>query len=592
MDNAKNAPQASVLASWLGRYIPGLVALLRYHPGDFRHDALAGVSVAAVALPVGIAYAEIAGAPAVQGIYCALLPLLAYALFGSSRQLIIGPDAATCLMVAAALGPLAGGDPQRYMELMISITLITGLFNIIFGVCRLGFVANFLSQPILVGYLNGIALIVLVGQLPKLFGYQSEVSGFFGKLIEVSQKVDALHLPTLILGTLALAALFALKRWAPRLPAALIVAAVSIAVVEALQLQTRGVAVLGAVPGGMPTIHVPHFNFSRFEILVQHAASIALISFTSGVLTAKSFARRNRYDIDANQELIAFGVCNITTGLFQGFPVTGADSRTAVNNAMGGKTQLVGVIAALTMLLFLLFFTGPLASLPNAALGAIIVVASLGLFDVASLRELYAASRRELTFSLVTTVGVLYFDVLPGVALAIGMTLLWMLYTAAQPHVAVLGRVPGMSGFHNIVDYPNAKTIPGLLLYRFDGDVLFFNADYFKERIKAEIARSAVPIEWVIVDTSPINVVDITALHKLSELREELEGQGTRLIFVRVKRSLLNFFNASWLSEQSAPNKAFWSMTVAAAVDLFEQRQQHNDETELLGGADRSTPPV
>lgn len=574
MDNPKSAFHLSSVGHRLGRYVPGIATFLHYRPADFRFDLIAGLSVAAVALPVGIAYAEIAGSPAVYGIYCALLPLLAYALFGSSRQLIIGPDAATCLMVAAALGPLAGGDPQRYMELMISITLITGLFNVVFGVCRLGFVANFLSQPILVGYLNGIALIVLVGQLPKLFGYKGEAGGFLGRLVEFTRNIDNTHLPTFILGAIALAALFALKRWAPRLPAALLVAAASIAVVEVLHLQARGVAVLGEVPGGMPTMVDLSFNFSRFEILVQHAASIALISFTSGVLTAKSFARRNRYDIDANQELIAFGVCNITTGLFHGFPVTGADSRTAVNNAMGGKTQLTGVIAAVTMLLFLLFFTGPLASLPNAALGAIIVVASIGLFDVASLRELYAASRRELTFSLVTTAGVLYFDVLPGVALAIVMTLLWMLYTATQPHVAVLGRVPGMSGFHNIADYPEAVTIPGLLLYRFDGDVLFFNADYFKERIKGEIANSPGEIQWVIVDASPINFIDITALHTLRELREELEGQGIRLVFVRVKRSLLNFFNASWIAEQSSSNSVFWSMTLAAAVETFEQRDQ------------------
>jgi high affinity sulfate transporter 1 len=574
MDNPKSACRLSSVGPRLGRYVPGIATFLHYRLADFRFDLIAGLSVAAVALPVGIAYAEIAGSPAVYGIYCALLPLLAYALFGSSRQLIIGPDAATCLMVAAALGPLAGGDPQRYMELMISITLITGLFNVVFGVCRLGFVANFLSQPILVGYLNGIALIVLVGQLPKLFGYKGEAGGFLGKLVEFTRNIDNTHLPTFILGAIALAALFALKRWAPRLPAALIVAAASIVVVEVLHLQARGVAVLGAVPGGMPTMVDLSFNLSRFEILVQHAASIALISFTSGVLTAKSFARRNRYDIDANQELIAFGICNITTGLFHGFPVTGADSRTAVNNDMGGKTQLTGVIAAVTMLLFLLFFTGPLASLPNAALGAIIVVASIGLFDVASLRELYAASRRELTFSLVTTAGVLYFDVLPGVALAIGMTLLWMLYTATQPHVAVLGRVPGMSGFHNIADYPEAKTLPGLLLFRFDGDVLFFNADYFKERIRAEIAKSPGETEWVIVDSSPINVVDITALHTLRELRNELERQGIRLFFVRVKRSLLNFFNAGWIAEQSSPNSVFWSMTLAAAVETFEQRNQ------------------
>lgn len=557
---------------WLRRFVPGVIALLQYQRANFRFDIIAGLSVAAVAMPVGIAYADIAGVPVIYGIYSSFLPLLAYALFGSSRQLIIGPDAATCILVASALGPLAGGDPHRYMGLMISITLITGLFNIVFGICRLGFVANFLSQPILVGYLNGIALTVLAGQLSKLFGYKGEAVGFLEKLVEFTQKVDGTHLPTVILGATALAILLALKRWVPRLPGALIVTALGIIAVEVLHLKSQGVAVLGTVPGGFPTIHLPHFDVSRFQILIQHAASIALISFTSGVLTAKSFARRNRYDIDANQELIAFGACNIVNGLFQGFPVTGADSRTAVNNDMGGKTQFVGIVAAGTIILFLLCFTAPLASLPNAALAAVIVVASIGLFDFASLRELYTASRREMMFSLVTTVGVLYFDVLPGVAIAIVMTLLWLLQAASQPHVAVLGRVPGITGFHDISDYTDAVTIPALLLFRFDGDVLFFNADYFKERIKGEIAKSSTPVEWVIVDASPINFVDITALHKLKDLCEELEGAGIRLIFACVKQSLSNFFNAGWVASQPAYNKEFWNNTLAFAVQTFEQR--------------------
>jgi len=563
--------------NWITRFLPGLPTFLHYQRADFRFDCVAGLSVAAVALPVGIAYAEIAGVPAVYGIYSAFIPLLIYAFLGSSRQLIVGPDAATCLMVASALAPLAGGNPQRYMELMISITLITGVFNIIFGLCRFGFMANFLSHPILVGYLNGVALIVLVGQLPKLFGYKAEAGDFFGKLVQFSQKVDGTHLPTLIIGIVAIVLLFAMKRWASQLPSALIVAALSIIAVEVFQLHAHGVAVLGTVPSGFPTLHLPSFDPERFKILVQHAASIALISFTSGVLTAKSFASRNRYTIDANQEMIAFGACNIASGLMQGFPVTGADSRTAVNSAMGGRTRLAGIIAAGAMILFLLFFTSPLASLPSAALAAIIIVSSIGLFDFPSLRELYAASRPELSFSLVTTAAVLYFDVLPAVFFAILLTLLWMLLAASRPHDAVLGRVPGISGYHNIKDFPNAVTFPGLLLYRFDSSILFFNVEYFKERILKEIAASPTPLEWVVVDAAPINAIDITARHQLRDLIEELNGRGITLRFARVKQSLWTFFSSSWVASQFQLKKRVRYNTLTSAVEAFKQRKQENN---------------
>jgi high affinity sulfate transporter 1 len=569
----KSSTQTQAVGRWLHRFVPGISTLLNYERPNFRFDMIAGFSVAAVALPVGIAYAQIAGVPVVYGIYSSILPMLAYALFGSSRQLITGPDAATCLMVASALGPLAAGDPQRYMELMISLTLITGSFHIIFGLCRFGFVANFLSQPILVGYLNGIALIVLVGQLPKLFGYRGEADGFWGKLVEFAHKIDGTHLPTLILGGAALIALIALRRWAPRLPGALIVIVLAIIAVQMLHLHAHGVALLGAIPAGFPSLHLPSFDPSRFKTLVHDGAGIALISFTSGILTAKSFARRSRYDIDANQELIAFGACNIASGLVQGFPVTGADSRTAVNDAMGGKTRLVGIVAAVAMMFFLLFGTASLASLPIAALAAVIAVASLGLFDLASLKVLYAASRSELAFSLVTTAGVLYFDVLPGVLHAIVLTLVWMLLSASRPHDAVLGNVPSISGFHDISDYPNAVTHPGLLLYRFDGNLLFFNVDYFKERILNAVAKSPTPIEWIVVDASPINTIDITALHKLRDLREELEGRGISLGFAHVKQSLWRCFHSSWIADALQSGKAPTFATLKSAIEAFKQRE-------------------
>lgn len=400
-------------------FMPGLEVFSHYDRSWLRSDLGAGLSVAAIALPVGIAYADLAGVPAVFGMYSAIFPLLAYALFGSSRQLMTGPDAATCIIVAASLGPLAGGDPERYLALMVVLTLMTGILYVVAGVARLGFIANFLSQPILTGYLNGIALIIVAGQLKKLFGYSGEAEEFFPKLIEFFDQLDHSHLPTLVLGLSLLATLMVLRRMAPMLPAALVVVVVGIAVVVTLGLDQDGVAVLGSVPAGLPALHIAAFEPAAFRTLFGDAAGITLVSFTSGVLTAKSFARRNRYEIDANQELMAFGACNIASGLAQGFPVTGADSRTAVNSAMGGKTQLVGIVAAASMLLILFFLTEPLAYVPTAALAAVIMVSAAGLFDYKGLLNLYEMSRRELLLSVGTTLGVLILGVLPGVLLAV-----------------------------------------------------------------------------------------------------------------------------------------------------------------------------
>lgn len=559
-------------SSHLARVAPGLAALLGYRRANLRPDVVAGLSVAAVALPVGIAYAEIARVPAVYGIYSAIFPLFAYALFGSSRQLMTGPDAATCIMAASALGAIAGGDPQHYLGLMVLLTVLTGLFYIAAGVARLGFVANFLSQPILVGYLNGIALIILVGQLPKLCGFTSNASGFFPQVADFLSRLSATHLPSLALGGGTLVLLVIVNRFAPRLPGPLLAAAAGIVAVVVLHLQDRGVAVLGTVPAGFPVLHMPSLEFREFRHLVPDAAGLMLISFTSGVLTAKSFAQRNGYRIDASQELIAFGACNLASGLGQGYPVTGADSRTAVNDATGGRTQLAGVVAGGAMLVFLLFLTEPLAFLPTATLAAIILVSAFALFDLAALRALWSASGRELAFSLATTAGVLVLGVLPGVLLAVALTLVWLLAMVSRPHDAVLGRLAGLKGFHALWDYPEAKTIPGLLLYRFDAEILFFNCEYFCERIRQEIASAETKVEWVVLDASPVNVVDFTAVEKIDALRRELEAEGIVLAFARVKHALGSFFRPDWVTqlEERAGRPAF--PTLKTAVHAFERR--------------------
>lgn len=579
-----NNHQSGKIRRIIGRIAPGLESFSRYDRGWLRADLGAGLSVAAIALPVGIAYSELAGVPAVIGMYSAIFPLLAYALFGSSRQLMTGPDAATCIIVAASLGPLAGGDPERYLALVVLLTLMTGFLYIIAGVARLGFIANFLSRPILTGYLNGIALIIMVGQLQNLFGYSGEAADFFPKLAEFSDKLDQPHLPTLILGLSLLVALLILRRTVPKLPVALILVVTGIALVRALDLDQLGIAILGNVPAGLPSMNFSVFDTSAFTALLDDTAGIVLVSFTSGVLTAKSFARRNRYEIDANQELVAFGACNIASGLAQGFPVTGADSRTAVNNAMGGKTQLVGIVAAGSMLLVLLFLTGPLAYIPTAALAAVIMVSAFGLFDFAELRDLYQISRRELVLSVGTTLGVLILGVLPGVLLTVLLSLLWLLFVVSRPHDAVLGRVKGIKGFHDITDFPEATTIPGLVLYRFDANLVFFNADYFRGRVRAIIEAMEVPVEWIVLDASSINVVDATAIQKIDELREELADQGIVLAYARVKLSLERHFEADWVTKRRQRYGKYVYYTLKAAVHAFNQRADREAQREPATG--------
>jgi high affinity sulfate transporter 1 len=560
------------ISGFVRHFMPGLEVFSHYNRSWLRSDLGAGLSVAAIALPVGIAYADLAGVPAVIGMYSAIFPLLAYALFGSSRQLMTGPDAATCIIVAASLGPLAGGDPERYLTLMVMLTLMTGVMFVLAGWSRLGFIANFLSQPILTGYLNGIALIIIAGQLQKLFGYSGEAEEFFPKLIEFIDKLDHSHLPTLLVGLGLLTVLIVLRRLAPKLPAALIVVVAGIIAVVTLGLDQSGVAVLGSVPAGLPSLHVPAFETTAFKALLDDAAGIALVSFTSGVLTAKSFARRNRYEINANQELIAFGACNIASGLAQGFPVTGADSRTAVNNAMGGKTQLVGIVAAGSMLLILFFLTEPLGYVPTAALAAVIMVSAVGLFDFKELLSLYEISHRELLLSVGTTLGVLILGVLPGVLLAVALSLFWLLTVTSRPHDAVLGSVEGIKGFHDIEEFPGATTIPGLILYRFDANVVFFNADHFRNRVRAAIATAKAPVEWIVVDASSINVVDITALQKVDELREELAAQGIVFALASAKHSLTKYFKNDWGVKHLERYKRYRFDTVKSAVHAFNNR--------------------
>ena len=492
-------------------------------------DIIAGVSVAAVAVPIAIAYSQLAGVPPVNGLYASILPLLAYAAFGSSRQLIMAPDAATCAIVAATVLPLAGQDPDRTVSLTAALAIATGIVCIGAGLARLGFLTNFLARPILTGYLNGIAISIIVGQLGRLFGFQLESGGFFVVVVDFLSKLRQTHWLTLAIGVGIFVLLRVLKRAGPRVPAPLVGVVLGIVLAAAFDLDQRGVALLGAIPAGLPPLSLPDIHSSDLIPLFLGALGLGLISYNSAMVTARGFALKNRYDIDSNQEFIALGVADIGAGLLQGFAISGADSRTAVNDSVGGKSQMTGVVAAGLLVVVLLFFTGPLALLPVTVLAAVLINAALGLFDVQSLLWLRRVNRQEFRLSMVTLLGVITVGVLPGVVVAVGLALVQLLARASHPNDAELGRLPGIDGYRNISGHLNATTIPGVVIYRFDASLLFFNADYFKARVRTVVGAAQPKPRWLVIDAGTIAHVDITGAAILKEVFEDLTRAGVEV---------------------------------------------------------------
>ena len=521
----------------IGRFMPGLRQLLEYRREWLGIDLVAGLSVAAVAVPTAIAYAQLIGFEPIVGLYAAILPLVAYALFGTSRQLIVNPDAATCAIFAATVLPLAAGDSDALRSLSMALAVLTGLVCIAAGIFRLGFLADFLAKPILVGYLNGVAISIFVGQVGKVVGFAMHSRGIIQMFIELAGKLHQIHLPTLAVGLTTFAVIMGSKRLLPRAPAPLLATVAAVALVYGLGLEDRGVAVVGELPAGLPGLSWPQFDAENLKLLLGGALGVALVSFSSGMVTARSFAARNRYDIDVDQEFIALGACQIASGLSQGFAVTGADSRTAVNDAMGGKTQMVGLIAAATMAAVLFFLTEPLRYLPVAALGAVLIVAAIGLFDIGALRKMWRVNRAECVLSLFTMVGVIWLDLLQGILLAVGSALLLLITRVSRPPDTLLGRVPGMRGWLDMAHTVEATTPPGLMVYRFGAGIVFFNAGYFKKRVKELIAGHR-DIEWFILDGSTINTVDVTGAEMLESLVGELTSSGVRFGLANVQHEV------------------------------------------------------
>ncbi|HEX6901373.1 MAG TPA: SulP family inorganic anion transporter [Thermoanaerobaculia bacterium] len=565
MKMAEAASASSRFLSWF----PGLGLVRTYRREWLAGDLVAGVSVAAAALPIGIAYARVAGFPPVVGIYSCILPLVAYALFGSSRQLIVNPDAAACAIVAATLAPLAAGDAARYMDLSIALTLLTGLLCIVGGVAGFGVIANFLSRPILTGYLNGIALSIIAGQLGTLLGFKVASKGFGRTLVEVARRLGETHLPTLAVGLALFFLLLAFKRFAPRVPAPLVAVALGIGAVYALGLERLGVAVVGPVPAGFPAPRIPEVQAGDLWPLIFGACGIVLVSFCSMMTTARGFAAKNDYTIDANQDMIALGAADLASGLSRGFAVSAAASRTAVADSAGGKSQITGLVAAATMAAVLIFLTAPLANLPTAALAAILISAVLGLFDFASMREYYRVSRPEFRHALVAMLGVMTVGVLPGILVAVALALLRLLRLASRPHDAVLGLLEEKDGVYTMGE--GGRTIPGLIVYRFDSSLLFFNADCFKDRALALCDDAGTPPKWFLFDAESVPVLDVTGAAVLESLRAELAGRGVVLAVARAKGLFRKMLERTGIAEKIGP--AYFFPAVHVGVRAFFDAQ-------------------
>ncbi|SDY09031.1 SulP family inorganic anion transporter [Nitrosomonas sp. Nm33] len=560
-------------ADKLSDWIPLLRDLRQYRKEWLTRDVVAGFSVTAVQVPTAIAYANLAGFPPEVGLYASILPLLVYALLGSSRQLVLGPDAATCAMIAALLLPMAGGDLEYYLKLSAALAIMAGLLMVFGGMARMGFIVNFFSRPILIGYLNGIALSIIAGQLGKLFGVAVVNRDFGPSLLELAGRLGKTHGYSLGVGLATLALLILTRRYAPRAPAALIALLVASLIVFLIGLDTRAVKLVGEVPSGLPSFVLPGLGYEGVQTIFMSAIGLVIVCFTSGMLTARSFAARNGYGINADQEMRAFGLANIASGLCGGFAITGADSRTAVNDASGGKTQLVSVVAALTTAGVVLFLTQPLGHLPVPALAAVLIFSAWGLLDVVGMRRLHTIDHFEFGLSLLTMVGVLIIGVLPGVVIAILLALLHVLIKIYRPADTLLGIVPGMEGYNDLSLSEDARPVPGMIIYRFDAPLLFFNADYFKARILSLVDDAESKPRWFVLNTESISQMDITGTQAIDDLITELQSRGVHLVVARPKLYMRKYSQPMGLGKKIGAENIFFS--VHSAVETILEREAH-----------------
>jgi high affinity sulfate transporter 1 len=554
------------------RWVPGLGILASYRREWLAKDVVAGVVLSTLLVPQGMAYAELAGLPPITGLYTSILCLLGYAVFGPSRILVLGPDSSLGPMIAATILPLAGadGDPKRAIALASMLALIVGAIMTLGAVARLGFIADLISKPTMIGYMNGLALTILVGQLPKLFGFKVDADGFLGELsgfVKGLAHGEAIAAAAVV-GITGIVLILVLQRWLPKLPAVLIMVVLAIAATTVFSLADHGVSLVGVLPKGFPPLTIPDVRLADLGPLFAGALGIAVVSLADTISTASAFAARSGQEINGNGEMIGIGAANLAAGLFQGFPVSTSGSRTAVAERSGAKTQLTGVTGAVVIIVMIVLVPGLFRNLPNPALAAVVITASLSLADIPGTARLWRQRKAEFLLSIAAFAGVALLGVLPGIAIAVALSILNVFRRAWRPYDTELGRVEGLEGYHDVAIHPEAEHLPGLVIYRFDGPLFFANATTFRDQVR-RLAQADPPPRWILIAAEPMTDVDTTASDMLDDLDEALNADGISLVFAELKNPVRGKIERYGLTRTIDPHHFF--PTIESALAAFRQ---------------------
>jgi SulP family sulfate permease len=554
---------------------PGLLSLRNYERGWLRGDLLAGVTVAAYLIPQVMAYAQIAGLPPAAGLLAIVAPTLVYVVLGSSRQLSVGPESTTALMTATAVAAVGVSGPDAYAALAAALAVVTGLLCVLGWVFGLGFLADLFSKPVLVGYLTGVAVLMVVSQIDSLTGIEVEGDSMPAEIWSAATHLADVHVPTVVLSTTLLVLLLLSAHFFPRLPNPLIAALLGAAAVVVLGLEELGVATVGPLPAAIPALSLPDLSPDAVATMLAPALGIAVVAYSDNVLTARAFAERSGQRIDANQEFLALGAANVAGGLLSGFPVSSSGSRTAIGASMGSRTQLYSLATLGTVLVAVLALGPVIAAFPKAALGALVAYAAIRLVDVAEIRRVARFRRSELVLLVATTLGVFVFGALYGILLAVALSLGDLLRRVARPHDATLGYVPGMAGMHDVDDFPDAAQVPGLVVYRYDSPLFFANAEDFHARTLAAVDEATDPVEWLIINAEANVEVDLTSLDALARLHRELDARGIILALARVKQDLLDDLVAADLVEAIGTDRIYPTLPTAVNAYLSWHADTH-----------------
>jgi high affinity sulfate transporter 1 len=571
MSNQPVPPQNPSMVVRLEKWVPGITAIRTYNRAWLAKDLVAGIILCALLVPQGMAYAELAGLPPITGLYTTVICLFAYAAVGPSPYLVLGPDSSLGPMIAAAILPLAAGDETYTIALAGMLALLVGLVCTSAGLARLGFIADLLSSPVRVGYLAGLAVTIFIGQLPKLFGFSTDADSFIGEIRAFIQGLDQTNIYALFIGLLCLGIILGLKRWKPTWPGILIAVLGAIFITAIFDLAARGVDTVGVLPQGFPSPSFPRVDLADIPILVATAFGISLVAIGDTISTSAGFASRRGYEIDSDQEMMGIGAANLFAGLFSGFPVSTSGSRTAVAEQSGAKTQLTGIVAGLLVLAMLLFVPGLVQNLPQPALAAIVITASISLFDLQALQRFFTIRKSEFILAMVCALGVIFVGVLEGIVIAVLVAIFQFFERSWRPYMAVLGKPEEVDGYHDVTQYPEATQIPGLLMIRWDAPLFFANANIFRTKVRKMLSKLDQKPDWILIAAEPITDVDLTAAEILVDLDEELNAEHIHLVFAELKDPVKAKIIRYGLLE-TIDYRHFYP-TIESAVNAFHEEQ-------------------